>query len=536
MATQTSEYAVSIGSPTGEEVTLSVIECSPPEAYRKTPIVCVPGLWATACSLRDLVLRFSQSSGRRVIALSMRGHGKSSRSAGSLYTVSEAAYDVSKALRVLALESAVLLGHGVGAMVATRVATLEPERVAGLILCSGVRKLKATANWGGDHRPTCTLDTLAGRIAASKSGADDPAAANDALWKAVAELTSAREGVAEASSEHSSLDDIRLSEPAALRSMLSSSLVSEVTGEAVAAFTGRTLLLWGTDDVFSTLAEQLELLRLLKPRAELKQIDGGGHSLLWDPKRVEAVSAAVKEFVLSLDAADAGPRRSKSTAAALQAYGDAVARTLQKVDSQPSEAPPQTLKQLLTAAAGSLLPPPPPPNKGDRSISDVRAAVKRMSLAQLQGVVAKLDLKLPPDAPHDKLCEALMASAPFVRAMRTQPKEEAARAAAVADERRRDFIETTHATVHKEWARRDAGRAPFETRMPPAEAVRDRARGERATLSDRNLRKLVETESLEDLVADWHEWLSGFEQRSDAMASFKTEVAKARSTMARSST
>jgi pimeloyl-ACP methyl ester carboxylesterase len=372
-----SVYSVSIGSGSGEEVQLAVHECSPAEGYRKTPVLCLPGLWCTARSFDDLICRLASSSGRRVLALSMRGHGGSSKSDGSLYTVSEAAYDVSAALRVLALESTVLLGHGVGAMIATRVAMLEPERVAGLILCSGVRKLKTTANWGGEHRSTCTLDALIKRIAPSKADETDPCAADEALWRAAAELTSAREETAASAAGSPSLEDVRRSAPSALRSMLCSSLVSEVTPEGLAAFTGRTLLLWGTDDVFSTLTEQLELLRLLKPRAELKQIDGGGHSLLWEAKRAGLVCEALTEFVLSLEeGAATGLRRSKSTTAALQAYGDAVGRALLKVESQPHEAPEQTLRHLLTAAAGSLLPPPPPPNKGNKSISQARAIAR----------------------------------------------------------------------------------------------------------------------------------------------------------------
>ena len=53
--------------------------------------------------------------------------------------------------------------------------------------------------------------------------------------------------------------------------------------------------------------------------------------------------------------------------------------------------------------------------------------------------------------------------------------------------------------------------------------VRERVRGKREELSSRNIRKLIETESLEDLRADWREWLSGFESRSAAMASFAAE-------------
>ena len=529
---QLSVYSVSIGAHGVEEVHLAVHECSPPEGYRKVPIVCVPGLWTTARSFDDLICRFAASAGRRVIALSMRGHGASSQPAGGIYSVSEAAYDVAAALRVLALDSAVLLGHGVGAMIVTRVATLEPERVAALILCSGVRKLKMTANWGGRDRATCTFDSLVKRITVSNSDDQDPCMTSDILWKAVEELTLAREQKAESSISVANLEDIKRSDPSALRAMLKSSLVSELSSDALAAYTGRTLLLWGTSDVFSTLTEQLELLRLLKPRAELKQIDGGDHYLLWDSQRKGAVCEAVTEFVLSLDSATSGPRRSKSMTAALQAYGDAVARTLQKVESKAHELPEQTLKNLLTAAAGSLLPPPPPPNKGDRSISEVRNKIKLMSVSQLEDIAAKLQLKVKPDSSHEKLCETLMACATFVRAMRTQPQEEILHAQALAEQVADAFVEKTRNALQAEWEKRDADRATFESRLPDAASVRARVRGERNALSKRRIRKLVETQSFEDLKADWMEWLSNFEQRSDAMSSFKDAVSGLRASTA----
>ena len=72
-----------------------------------------------------------------------------------------------------------------------------------------------------------------------------------------------------------------------------------------------------------------------------------------------------------------------------------------------------------------------------------------------------------------------------------------------------------------------AGRGALEeAAMPSAEAVAARLRGEREHLSSRRARRLVETESLEDLRADWREWLDGYEKRSAACQKLRVEASR----------
>jgi hypothetical protein len=156
----------------------------------------------------------------------------------------------------------------------------------------------------------------------------------------------------------------------------------------------------------------------------------------------------------------------------------------------------------------------------------VRAAVKLLHVPQLEKLVSKLGLKVKGDADHDKLCEALMASAAFVRSMRTLPIDETARAEALAVRVAEDFVESTRNALQAEWAKRDAGREPFETRMPEPSAVRARVRGEVEALSSRRIRKMVQTESLEQLQDDWRKWLQGFLKRSEAMVEYEDALAK----------
>lgn len=149
-----------------------------------------------------------------------------------------------------------------------------------------------------------------------------------------------------------------------------------------------------------------------------------------------------------------------------------------------------------------------------------------LNVPQLEGLVAKLGLKVTGDADHNKLCVALMASASFVRSMRNLPSDDTARAEALAASVAEEFVEKQRTAVQAQWAKRDAGRAPFESRLPEPDAVRARVRGEVEALSERRIRKMVQTESLENLQADWQQWLQSFLQRSEAMVEYKAALAK----------
>eukprot|EP00962_Isochrysis_galbana_P018680 scaffold5383_cov116-Isochrysis_galbana.AAC.7 len=119
-----------------------------------------------------------------------------------------------------------------------------------------------------------------------------------------------------------------------------------------------------------------------------------------------------------------------------------------------------------------------------------------------------------------------MASASFVRSMRSLPSDDTARAEALAASVAEEFVEKQRTAVQAQWAKRDAGREPFESRLPKPDAVRARVRGEVEALSERRIRKMVQTESLENLQADWQQWLQGFLQRSEAMVEYKAALAK----------
>lgn len=87
----------------------------------------VTGRWQTwLLVMPDLALRW------RLLALDLRGHGRSGRAAGD-YRINDYAADVLAFLRQFS-EPAVLVGHSLGAIIAIAVAAEEPEAVRAVVL------------------------------------------------------------------------------------------------------------------------------------------------------------------------------------------------------------------------------------------------------------------------------------------------------------------------------------------------------------------------------------------------------------------
>jgi 3-oxoadipate enol-lactonase len=77
----------------------------------------------------------------RAIAPDLRGHGKSPNPPGSHFTLSELEGDVVRLLDAKSVDSAYLVGHSGGALLALRLALDHPERVRGLVMICGAAYL-----------------------------------------------------------------------------------------------------------------------------------------------------------------------------------------------------------------------------------------------------------------------------------------------------------------------------------------------------------------------------------------------------------
>ncbi|MGA9206463.1 MAG: alpha/beta hydrolase [Terriglobales bacterium] len=98
------------------------------------PVVALHGLTATYVTFTGVAERLA---GRRpLFAPDLRGRGDSGKPDGP-YGMAQHACDVARAMRALALGPSVIVGHSMGAFIATALAASEPELVAGLILVDG---------------------------------------------------------------------------------------------------------------------------------------------------------------------------------------------------------------------------------------------------------------------------------------------------------------------------------------------------------------------------------------------------------------
>ena len=114
--------------------TLHALRAGPAQG---APVLCVPGLSANARSFDAIAARLAEG-GRQVVALDLRGRGKSPATAPGTFGWKRHAQDVLEAARLLGFASFDLIGHSMGAFVAMQAAALEPGRVARLVLIDGV--------------------------------------------------------------------------------------------------------------------------------------------------------------------------------------------------------------------------------------------------------------------------------------------------------------------------------------------------------------------------------------------------------------
>ena len=101
---------------------------------RGAPLVALHGLTASHVCFYGLAERLA---GRKtVFALDLRGRGDSDKPSGP-YGMKQHAKDVAAAMRAMSLGPSVVVGHSMGAFVATALAEQEPQLVAGLVLIDG---------------------------------------------------------------------------------------------------------------------------------------------------------------------------------------------------------------------------------------------------------------------------------------------------------------------------------------------------------------------------------------------------------------
>ena len=208
----------------------------------------------------------SLPEGVRAIAVSLRGHGDSSKPPSG-YRIEDLAFDVVPFLDALDIPTTVLVGHSGSCLVARRVALDNPQRVAGLVLEASPTTLR------GDAALVRFVDTVLAELT-------DPV--DHEFARSVIVGTSTEHLASEL--EEQLVDDLVKLPVAAWRQMFASLLDYDDTSD-LSALHGPALLIWGDADQLVPRSMQEQLLHRLV-QAELIVYPGAGHTPRWEqPQR-----------------------------------------------------------------------------------------------------------------------------------------------------------------------------------------------------------------------------------------------------------
>lgn len=123
--------------PTGRFITVDGIRLHYLERGAGIPVVLLHGNGTMAYEFEVSSVLGLAAEKYRVIAFDRPGYGYSERPRGQAWTSKEQADLLYKALKVLGIDEAVIVGHSWGTMVATSLALEHPECVRSLVLLSG---------------------------------------------------------------------------------------------------------------------------------------------------------------------------------------------------------------------------------------------------------------------------------------------------------------------------------------------------------------------------------------------------------------
>lgn len=196
-------------------------------------------------------------------AVTQRGQGDATRP-GS-YRLDELVDDVACFMDAVGLSSAVVGGHSMGSIVATRFAVLHPDRTAGLVVMGGATSFRDVG-----------LEEMHAELA------ELPADEYVDYLRGFQESTLARPVPAEFL-EMVVGESAKVAIPT-LRALLDDTCLVDFSSD-LATITAPTLLVWGEQDAFCSRDEQDALLAAI-PQARLSVYEGAGHAMHWEqPER-----------------------------------------------------------------------------------------------------------------------------------------------------------------------------------------------------------------------------------------------------------
>ena len=210
-------------------------------------------------------------------SLTQRGHGDASRP-GS-YTLDDLVGDVAGFMDAVGLESAVVCGHSMGSIVATRFAIEHPERTRGLIAMGAAYSFAQLE-----------LDEMAEELAAMTEPLD-------VEWLRGFQESTIAQPVADGLIDMAVAESAKL-DVATLRALWHDAVLVDFAAD-LGRIVAPTLVMSGELDEYAVAPSARALARAI-PRARRTEYAGAGHAMHWEePARAAADIAAFAEEVAS---------------------------------------------------------------------------------------------------------------------------------------------------------------------------------------------------------------------------------------------
>lgn len=208
-------------------------------------------------------------SSMRLVALSQRGHGDSSKPTAA-YGTEVMARDLARVMDHLGIARAVVVGHSMGSLVAQRFAQDHADRVSRLVLIGAFASLKG--NPGAEALWRDAISTMTDPV--------PPAFARDFQSSCLARPVP-EEFLSEVVAESLKL-------PAHVWRNALEAVMNEDRSHLLGRIVAPTTIIWGDRDAFCGKAEQERLARSI-PGARLLVYEGTGHAPHWEePARAAA--------------------------------------------------------------------------------------------------------------------------------------------------------------------------------------------------------------------------------------------------------
>jgi non-heme chloroperoxidase len=232
-------------------------------------VIMLHGYTDSSYSFQSLMDRLDPTI--QAIAIDQRGHGDSSKP-GCCYAPQDFAADVVAFMDARKIETATILGHSMGGVIAQLVAIKSPERVSGLVI---VGSSPSFAN--------PVVEDLLGAVRELNEPIDR---------KFVHEFQASTVFTPLAAGELDRYVDASMKVPARVWNDVLIQLLNVDLRPDLRGIKARTLILWGDKDGVSTRADQAALFQEI-PNATLKVYESIGHAVHWEaPDRVAADIAA----------------------------------------------------------------------------------------------------------------------------------------------------------------------------------------------------------------------------------------------------